>query len=560
MYHIDEILAVAAERRRIEKGFSFGERVGAAWHEAGPGRDAPAPGTYADGTEVRRSGGGFSFGNAPKEPSFIPSSKDGPTLGSRRLPRQGKRKRKSAAAKTTGADRRTRKSGEGGFTFIRWRRPTRPKRRRSPGRAAYHRDATQLDDPEALRPGPAFSLGTKLERGGALDGKKDAAKMPGPGDYEVRKSAEAGPSFTIPGRANDGVVVGVDLNEKASLPGPGRYHAPLSPGGRAYTLGSRIEEKDAKKDTPAPGEYGAPMPVGAEWGDRNRGFSVLGRDAWAGKGWGEEHAEVPGVGRHDVRGSNSKPLPSAPAFTMAGKTNGRTRAAPDSRHRTGRVRRGRLRQATDGSELHHRSARFQGRRVRGPEDRGGEAGARGAPQRARAKDETRESAPSFTLGQKIDVPDERTKVGPGGFSERPGPGEYHADGDVAPPEGPGITIYERTKSTEFRPGVDSPGPAYYGGFTTDDVDLGLQMSIHERYESGERFPAHGPVGHAGAGRVRSRGVPVPRARRRRVVVLCRRAPGVHHRRQEGVKLPGSEVTDRPARSGGVPPGRGRRRH
>ena len=486
MYHIDEILAVAAERRRIEKGFSFGERVGAAWHEAGPGRDAPAPGTYADGTEVRRSGGGFSFGNAPKEPSFIPSSKDGPTPGPGDYLDREKEKEKIGGGENDGADRRTRKSGEGGFTFG-WRRPDPAKTSTEPGPGAYHRDA-QLDDPEALRPGPAFSLGTKLERGGALDGKKDAAKMPGPGDYEVRKSAEAGPSFTIPGRANDGVVVGVDLNEKASLPGPGRYHAPLSPGGRAYTLGSRIEEKDAKKDTPAPGEYGAPMPVGAEWGDRNRGFSVLGRDAWAGKGWGEEHAEVPGVGRYDVRGSNSKPLPSAPAFTMAGKTND-GRAPPPTRDI------GPGEYDGDGADRPPTGPSFT-IGVRGSKDgaygdlkTAAERPGPGAyPNAPRAKDETRESAPSFTLGQKIDVPDERTKVGPGGFSERPGPGEYHADGDVAPPEGPGgFTIYERTKSTEFRPGVDSPGPAYYGGFTTDDVDLGLQMSIHERYESGSVF-------------------------------------------------------------------------
>ena len=304
----------------------------------------------------------------------------------------------------------------------------------------------------------------------------------------MRKSAEAGPSYTIPGRPTDGVVVGVDLNEKASLPGPGRYHTPLSPGGRAYTLGSRIEEKDAKRDTPAPGEYGAPMPVGAEWGDRNRGFSVLGRDAWAGKGWGEEHAEVPGVGSYDVRGSNSNPLPSAPAFTMAGKTKD-GRAPPPTRDI------GPGEYDGDGSNRPPTGPSFT-IGVRGSKDgaygdleSAAERPGPGAyPNAPRAKDETRESAPSFTLGQKIDVPDERTKVGPGGFSERPGPGEYHADGDVAPPEGPGgFTIYERTKSTEFRPGVDSPGPAYYGGFTTDDVERGLRMSIHERYESGSVF-------------------------------------------------------------------------
>ncbi|ACO62053.1 predicted protein [Micromonas commoda] len=485
-YHIDEILAVAAERRRIEKGFSFGERVGAAWHEAGPGRDAPAPGTYADGTEVRRSGGGFSFGNAPKTPSFIPSSKDGPTPGpGDYLDR--KKEKENGGGENDGGDGRTRKSAEGGFTFG-WRRPDPAKSATEPGPGAYHRDA-QLDDPEALRPGPAFSLGTKLERGGALDGKKDAAKMPGPGDYEVRKSAEAGPSYTIFGRPNDGVVVGVDLNEKASLPGPGRYHTPLSPGGRAYTLGSRIEEKDAKRDTPAPGEYGAPMPVGAQWGDRNRGFSVLGRDAWAGKGWGEEHAEVPGVGRYDVRGSNSKPLPSAPAFTMAGKTKDPTHAPPPTRDI------GPGEYDGDGGNRPPSGPSFT-IGVRGSKDgaygdleSAAEKPGPGAyPNAPKAKDETRESAPSFTLGRKIDVPDERTKVGPTGFSERPGPGEYHADGDVVPPEGPGgFTIYERTKSTEFRPGVDSPGPAYYGGFTTDDVEGGLRMSIHERYESGSVF-------------------------------------------------------------------------
>ena len=35
--------------------------------------------------------------------------------------------------------------------------------------------------------------------------------------------------------------------------------------------------------------------------------------------------------------------------------------------------------------------------------------------------------------------------------------------------------------------MESPGPAHYGGFTTDDVEPGLQMSIHPRFESGGVF-------------------------------------------------------------------------
>ena len=387
--------------------------------------------------------------------------------------------------------------------------------------------------------------------------------MPGPGDYEVRKSSEAGPSYTIFGRPNDGVVVGVDLNEKASLPGPGRYHTPLSPGGRAYTLGSRIEEKDAKRDTPAPGEYGAPMPVGAQWGDRNRGFSVLGRDAWAGKGWGEEHAEVPGVGRYDVRGSNSKPLPSAPAFTMAAKTkDGRDIGPPTRDIGPGEY-------DGDGGNRPPSGPSFT-IGVRGSKDgaygdleSAAEKPGPGAyPNAPKAKDETRESAPSFTLGRKIDVPDERTKVGPTGFSERPGPGEYHADGDVVPPEGPGgFTIYERTKSTEFRPGVDSPGPAYYGGFTTDDVERGLRMSIHERYESGSVFQHTDRSDTPGPGEYAPEVFQFPVRDDGESTSFVGAPPGVHHRRQEGVELPGSKVADRRTRSGGVPPEfGGRRRH
>ena len=276
-YHIDEILAVAAERKRIEKGFSFGERVGAAWHEAGPGKDAPAPGTYDE--DVRRSGthGGFSFGNDLR---FAPSSKDkdGPTPG------PGDYLDKDNKKDGNDKENKMRKSVEGlsGFTFG-WRRPESAKKSAEPGPGAYHRDAI-VDDPDALRPGPAFSLGTKLTTN--VSGvNKDASKMPGPGDYEVQprgSSDHAGPSYTIPGRPNDGVVAGVDLKDKASMPGPGRYHTPLSPGGRAYTLGPRIETKDGKKDFPAPGEYGAPMQPGSKFGDGKRGFSVLGRDAWVG--------------------------------------------------------------------------------------------------------------------------------------------------------------------------------------------------------------------------------------------------------------------------------------
>ena len=165
------------------------------------------------------------------------------------------------------------------------------------------------------------------------------------------------------------------------------------------------------------------MPVGAQWGDRNRGFSVLGRDAWAGKGWGEEHAEVPGVGRYDVRGSNSKPLPSAPAFTMAAKTkDGRDIGPPTRDIGPGEY-------DGDGGNRPPSGPSFT-IGVRGSKDgaygdleRAAERPGPGAyPNAPRAKDETRESAPSFTLGQKIDVPDERTKVGPGGSRSVRGPG------------------------------------------------------------------------------------------------------------------------------------------
>jgi hypothetical protein len=78
---------------------------------------------------------------------------------------------------------------------------------------------------------------------------------------------------------------------------------------------------------------------------------------------------------------------------------------------------------------------------------------------------------------------------PGGYSDLPGPGEYHGEHhELAHPDGPGgFTIYERTKSLEFKPGMESPGPAHYGGFTTDDVEPGLQMSIHPRFESGGAY-------------------------------------------------------------------------
>jgi collagen type III alpha len=413
-YHIDEILAVAAERKRIEKGFSFGERVGAAWHEAGPGKDAPAPGTYDE--DVRRSGthGGFSFGNDLR---FAPSSKDkdGPTPG------PGDYLDKDNKKDGNDKENKMRKSVEGlsGFTFG-WRRPESAKKSAEPGPGAYHRDAI-VDDPDALRPGPAFSLGTKLTTN--VSGvNKDASKMPGPGDYEVQprgSSDHAGPSYTIPGRPNDGVVAGVDLKDKASMPGPGRYHTPLSPGGRAYTLGPRIETKDGKKDFPAPGEYGAPMQPGSKFGDGKRGFSVLGRDAWVGSGWGEEHAEVPGVGRYEVRGSNSNPLPSAPAFTMASKTKNQDQASNDI---------GPGEYDGDGSKPPSGPSFTIG--VRGSKDgaygdleKAAEKPGPGAyPNAAKAKDETRESAPSFSLGVKTTVVDDRTRVGPGGIPTFRAPG------------------------------------------------------------------------------------------------------------------------------------------
>mmetsp|Transcript_9677 Transcript_9677/g.39130 ORF Transcript_9677/g.39130 Transcript_9677/m.39130 type:complete len:352 (+) Transcript_9677:516-1571(+) len=240
---------------------------------------------------------------------------------------------------------------------------------------------------------------------------------------------------------------------------------------------------------------------------------------------------------------------------------GRSRAAPDSRHRTGRVRRGRLEQAADGSELHHRSARFQGRRVRGPGTRGGEAGARSVPKRA-PREGRDPRVRSFVYPR---TEDRRT-----GRAHQGGPrGVLGASGARGVPRGRGRRPAGGTGRVYDLRADQIHGVSTRRGFARSGVLRGFHhrrrrawvTNVHPReVRVRRRFPAHGQVGHAGARRVRSGGVPVPHPRRRRVAVLRRRAPGVHHRRQEGVKLPGSEVADRPTGSGRVPPDGERRRH
>ena len=198
-YHIDEILAVAAERRRIEKGFSFGERVGAAWHEAGPGRDAPAPGTYADGTEVRRSGGGFSFGNARKEPSFIPSSKDGPTPGpGDYLDREKERAKENENGENDGGDGRRGGRAARAGSRLGGVAPTRPKRRRGPGRertTATHSWTTRRRS-DRVRRSPWVPSSSAA---GAWTGRRTRRRCRGRGITRCESPQRRGPVTRYPG-------------------------------------------------------------------------------------------------------------------------------------------------------------------------------------------------------------------------------------------------------------------------------------------------------------------------------------------------------------------------
>jgi hypothetical protein len=100
----------------------------------------------------------------------------------------------------------------------------------------YYRDPLE-DDPGMLREGPAFTMGGRLRHGGAVSGPKDAADMPGPGEYDVSGPSSSGHAYTIAARA--AAASARSLAAAANAPGPGQYDVAAAAAAPSYTMAGR---------------------------------------------------------------------------------------------------------------------------------------------------------------------------------------------------------------------------------------------------------------------------------------------------------------------------------
>ena len=539
---------VDAPATRPGKKFTFGARTGRDWSEAGPGRDAPAPGRYfvdafyrdgaaegVGGSKPEGEGGscsrgaGFSFGAAPK----FPKETADPVPGPGRYYLDGEDEKEGGdpekdGSKTPGGVRGSKPSRnpKRGFTFgVRRADPleaSSPNAALGPG--AYHRDPAE-EDPEHLRDGPAFSLAGRLRSGNAMD-PADAAKasFPGPWAYqsESARNPPAGPAFTMAPR------VGPSESGRGSgepVPGPGAYpvHELRSSGGPSFTMYARVEDPAlrASADVPGPGAYignvggsidDATVPTLRDEDDPERfarsrsrlpGPTLKSRDAWR-SGWVPAGAEsAPGPHSY-VTDKTARPAATAPSFTMAARTS-----AEGSKGGAASGDLGPGEYAGDdpgaafvfgggsGSARPGPSFTFGTRVSSDPREKASAlVPGPGSYQAARSLEHTSGEvrAPAFTMGERLRDPasEELSSVGPAGFSERPGPGEYHDDGGYVIGDlgesGPGFTMYERLGDGAVpRKGRDGPGPAHYVG-PFDPASAGEAT----RASPGARAPSFAP--------------------------------------------------------------------
>ena len=541
-YHADApaTAASAGAGSPAAKKFTFGGRVGPDWASSGPGKDAPAPGSYfrdldVVGRNVRDSANGarggapsFTFGGGPlrDEPSAAAARADA-------SPGPGEYAGDADGDRQT-LNRRSPCQARSGFTFG-FRRDDEPKdaRASTPGPGAYH-DAPSVPlaqnaagaDTERRPPrsaGPAFTLAKRLP-GGAMDAHVGAGDTPGPGEYDAARPGEGilggGPAFTMGGGA-----AGPSPGDPSPSPGPGAYAVGGDAAGRdapAFTMYARVPDLAGERmaaGTPGPGAYdvarpaaGAPgSPADAPAPARSPGPTLKGREAWAGSGPpGSAGKHSPGPAAY-VSDAVARPHSAAPAYTMAARPSsprddvlgstpgpGEYHADADAEEAAlgsgGVRRRGR-------SPSRRKGATFGARPAHGGAlSHLGESASKPGPGQyhdMHFPSAARDRGPAFTIREKLASREDLDSAP----SDAPGPGEYYGeyredDLAVLAGERRGVTIAGRTPAAGADAasfGSASPGPAYYvGPWTRADLERGPAISFQPPMASGRDAPG-GPL-------------------------------------------------------------------
>eukprot|EP00198_Chlamydomonas_reinhardtii_P010053 XP_001699390.1 predicted protein [Chlamydomonas reinhardtii] len=305
-----------------------------------------------------------------------------------------------------------------------------------PGPGAY-------DVPRPVAEGPAFTLKGRPKGPSTLPDD-----LPGPGEYYVETQTRDGPAFTLAGKPKrkletdapgpGAYVVSEPVHTGPAhtiagrpkprapeqLPGPQDYQQVLSPGreGPAFTIGGRLDQK-ATTDAPAPGDYDLPN----AW---RTGPAVT----FAGKPAPRADPEpVPGPGQYYVP---PRPGQDLPAFSFGVKP---AEQQPDDLPGPGAYYKcvGPLGSPGPAFTLAGRPAEPQPDPVPGP----------GAYDPEHPASPGREG-PAYTFGAR---PPEHSPPA------SPGPGTYRPEG-AASPTGPAYTMATRPLDREA---PDSPGPGAY---------------------------------------------------------------------------------------------------
>ncbi|GFH06648.1 uncharacterized protein HaLaN_01314, partial [Haematococcus lacustris] len=168
-----------------------------------------------------------------------------------------------------------------------------------PGPADYQ----QLHKPG--KGAPAFTISARTERPANLD-------VPAPGEYDVPPAWPTGPAVSMAARPANKVLRDIG-------PGPGEYDPPRSCGmpldGPAFSLATRPVVKPLP-DSPGPGEYHT-SPEKAT----GPAYTMVPRPLTMFATVAANAALLPGPGQYDMLAAPRPGSPSAPAYTMQGRTH-----------------------------------------------------------------------------------------------------------------------------------------------------------------------------------------------------------------------------------------------
>ena len=535
------------------KKFTFGGRVGPDWASSGPGKDAPAPGSYVRdldvlGRNVRDSANGaravapsFTFGGGPlRLEKSAAASRAGATPGPGEY--DGDESSGDACDPSATDGRSPSKQGrpKTGFTFgFRRDEENSDARASTPGPGAYdvpgslrkHGERDDENDPRGRKSrgsGPAFTLAQRLP-GGAMDLSR-AGDTPGPGEYDAARPGEGilggGPAFTMGGAASPGASP-----SPSPSPGPGAYADVRDAVGRdapAFTMYGRVPDVAGEKkaaSVPGPGAYDVVRPVAGAPGSpadgagatsaRKPGPTLKGREAW-----GATHSGLDSAGKHSpgpaayVTDAVARPFRDAPAYTMAARpesagtcVDAHDTPGPGEYHAwdddasdddafvggsSGKKNKNRSPSRRKGVTFGVRPAHG------GALSHLGESASKPGPGQyhdMHFPSAARDRGPAFTIRER------RGTAEDDGLSDGPGPGEYYGeyredDLAVVAGERRGVTIAGRTPAAGFDAatfGSASPGPAYYvGPYTKADLDYGPAISFKPPMASGRDAPG-GPL-------------------------------------------------------------------